>query len=214
VGVVGWSVSSAAGGHFERGDLPPLCVPDGPPKSPEQIETGIQRQNDARRQRWRLAIERSCSALIKEERKIAHLDALSGDGDCGETMRRAAEAILAALNGGQLGLSSPAQLAQTLANALDGKVGGTSGALYGILFTSASNCARQIGDSADMPASDWGKMLMAGEGEKEWECKQRRGAARSGVVLDTCFRFTRNSAPQEYHFIAYAISPLLQVCRP
>ncbi len=61
-----------------------------------------------------------------------------GDGDCGDTLKHGAEAILAALNAGQLQLHRPAATLRQLARAVRSSMGGTSGGLYDVGLTCAA----------------------------------------------------------------------------
>lgn len=58
-----------------------------------------------------------------------------GDGDCGSTIRRGANAILQAV--ANMPLNDAGQLCLCLADCVNA-MGGTSGALYNILFTAAA----------------------------------------------------------------------------
>jgi hypothetical protein len=62
-----------------------------------------------------------------------------GDGDCGDTMARAAAAIQSAVSS-SYPLNSPSSTAAALAGTVGRAVGGTSGALYGVLLTAGVCC--------------------------------------------------------------------------
>jgi dihydroxyacetone kinase len=78
------------------------------------------------------AIEAACGALIAAESELTRLDRLTGDGDLGVNMERAAKAVQAAINSYPLD-DLPATL-KALGHSLRRELGGSSGPLYGILF--------------------------------------------------------------------------------
>ncbi|XP_014215807.1 uncharacterized protein LOC106644692 [Copidosoma floridanum] len=78
----------------------------------------------------------ACRAVINEERTINELDSGCGDADCGSTHRSLAEGILSALEA--LALARPASLMTELAGIAENRMGGTSGAIYSLLFTAAA----------------------------------------------------------------------------
>ena len=76
-------------------------------------------------------IESACRALIAAEPELTELDRITGDGDLGISMQRAAKAILAAA--GSYPLDNLSVTLQALAHTLRRELGGSSGPLYGIL---------------------------------------------------------------------------------
>ena len=83
-------------------------------------------------QNTRQAIKAACQALIAAERQLTELDRITGDGDLGTNMERAAKAILASID--SLPLENIPATLKSLAHALRRELGGSSGPLYGILF--------------------------------------------------------------------------------
>jgi dihydroxyacetone kinase len=77
-------------------------------------------------------------AVIKAEDYLNELDSGSGDGDCGSTFKRGAQAVIEALSSGAIPCSYPSQCLSTLANIIETSMGGTSGALYSIMLTAAA----------------------------------------------------------------------------
>ncbi|KAF9245255.1 hypothetical protein BU15DRAFT_85598 [Melanogaster broomeanus] len=69
------------------------------------------------------AIRRACEALLAAEGEITDMDKIAGDGDCGLTLSAGASGVLEALNQGTV-------------TGEDVNMGGTSGALYSIFFSS------------------------------------------------------------------------------
>jgi dihydroxyacetone kinase len=88
----------------------------------------------------RKCVEAACQALISSEAELNELDAKVGDGDCGSTLATGARAVLDALPSFQL--NSAAATALSLANAIGLHVGGTSGGVFKIFFTSAAAALR------------------------------------------------------------------------
>ena len=99
----------------------------------------------------RAAILAACDALIAAEATLAHLDTRAGDGDCGATMRRGAECVKAAMCKLDGDVFSPGALAASCASIAMSDMGGTSGALYSILFAAVK--AALMGASTTEEAS-------------------------------------------------------------
>ena len=78
------------------------------------------------------AIEAACNALIDAEKELTELDRVTGDGDLGISMKRAAEDVLAAVGSYPLD-NLPATL-KIMGHTLKSEMGGSSGPLYGVLF--------------------------------------------------------------------------------
>ncbi|XP_071441789.1 PTS-dependent dihydroxyacetone kinase 1, dihydroxyacetone-binding subunit DhaK-like [Hetaerina americana] len=109
-------------------------------------------------------IQEAMCALINEENKINFLDTECGDRDCGTTLRRGAEGILAALN--ILPLDCPGALMPCLAAVCEPHMAGTAGSIYCLLLTTCSP-----------PLADVETHEMAGESfswadawAKAWRC--------------------------------------------
>jgi dihydroxyacetone kinase len=83
------------------------------------------------------AIEAACKALIDSESELTDLDRITGDGDLGISMKRAAEAVQEALASYPLD-DLPATL-KALGHTLRRVMGGSSGPLYGVFFLRCGN---------------------------------------------------------------------------
>lgn len=77
-------------------------------------------------------VKKTCEALIAATAELNELDGKVGDGDCGSTMKQSAESVLSVL--GEVSSSSPAALFTAMGSRMD-KVGGSSGVLLSIMFT-------------------------------------------------------------------------------
>ncbi|XP_055988034.1 triokinase/FMN cyclase isoform X1 [Sorex fumeus] len=121
-------------------------------------------------------LERVCSTLLGLEEQLNELDRASGDGDCGTTHSRAARAIQGWLKEGPPP-ASPAQLLSKLSLLLLEKMGGSSGALYGLFLMAA---AQPLRASTDLPS--WSRAMDAG-----LEAMQKYGNAAPGdrTMLDS-----------------------------
>lgn len=123
-----------------------------------------------------LVLERVCTSLLGLEEHLNALDRAAGDGDCGTTHSRAARAIQEWLKEGPPP-ASPAQLLSKLSLLLLEKMGGSSGALYGLFLTAA---AQPLKAKTDLPA--WSAAMDAG-----LEAMQKYGKAAPGdrTMLDS-----------------------------
>ncbi|KAK0040544.1 bifunctional ATP-dependent dihydroxyacetone kinase/FAD-AMP lyase (cyclizing) [Biomphalaria pfeifferi] len=92
------------------------------------------------------ALRNACEQLVAMEKELNKLDTQSGDGDCGSTLALGAKAILKKLgvstNPG-LPVDCPHTLALSLGQITENVMGGSSGALYSLFFTSAAQELRK-----------------------------------------------------------------------
>lgn len=84
------------------------------------------------------AIISVCNVLIENLEVLNKIDREFGDGDTGTTLSKGAVAILDAIQLKKLTFNYPKRLFQTMSELIQLIVGGTSGALYGLFFQSAS----------------------------------------------------------------------------
>jgi dihydroxyacetone kinase len=103
------------------------------------------------------AINAACKALIAAEGELTEMDRVTGDGDLGTTMARAARAVQGALSSYPLD-NIPATL-KALGHSLRRELGGSSGPFYGVLFLRCGNVLESLGPSE--PAS-WTDALAQG----------------------------------------------------
>jgi dihydroxyacetone kinase len=80
----------------------------------------------------RSAIEAACRALTAAEGELTEMDRVTGDGDLGASMARAARAIQSSVN--SYPLDNIAATLKALGHTLRRELGGSSGPLYGVLF--------------------------------------------------------------------------------
>jgi dihydroxyacetone kinase len=89
------------------------------------------------------AIEAACKALIDAESELTEMDRVTGDGDLGTNLERAARALQSAVNSFPLD-DLPATL-KALGHTLRRELGGSSGPLYSVLFLRCGSALEGLG---------------------------------------------------------------------
>ncbi|KIJ20848.1 hypothetical protein PAXINDRAFT_174258 [Paxillus involutus ATCC 200175] len=103
------------------------------------------------------AIRRACDALVAAEGEITEMDKIAGDGDCGLTLKAGASGVLEALNHSVTG-EDVVNSVITISQVTEEKMGGTSGALYSIFFSSLAQALAH--SSAEIATLDvWSSAL-------------------------------------------------------
>ncbi|KIJ53501.1 hypothetical protein M422DRAFT_58449 [Sphaerobolus stellatus SS14] len=90
------------------------------------------------------AIKSACEAVFSVEDELTRYDTVCGDGDCGATFAAGAKGILKSLRTPDLPLHNPASAALAIAKICENNMGGTSGALFAIFFTSLSSALNEL----------------------------------------------------------------------
>ena len=103
------------------------------------------------------AIEAACKALIDAEDELTEMDRLTGDGDLGASMERAAKAIQSAVN--SYPLDDLSATLKALGHTLRRELGGSSGPLYGVLFL---RCGSALEGSGATGLAQWAEALDQG----------------------------------------------------
>ena len=103
------------------------------------------------------ALEAACKALIAAEGELTEMDRVTGDGDLGTSMARAAKAVQDALTSYPLD-NIPATL-KALGRTLRRELGGSSGPLYGVLFLRCGSVLESLGATE---LSSWADALAQG----------------------------------------------------
>jgi dihydroxyacetone kinase len=124
---------------------------------PSKTLTPPQGAQPALEGKTRHVIELACQALIAAEPELTELDRITGDGDLGTNMERAAKAVLAQADGYPLG-DLPETLKQ-LGRTLQREMGGTSGPLYGIFFL---RCGSVLAGSGRLGMGQWAEAVQQG----------------------------------------------------
>ncbi|XP_063228513.1 triokinase/FMN cyclase-like isoform X2 [Bacillus rossius redtenbacheri] len=99
-------------------------------------------------------------AVVACREQLDMLDSGEGDGDCGTTLGRGAQAVMKAISDGQLNCESPSALLSGLSCVCGRTMGGVSGALYYVLFSAAAqvrycNCSLLLAQNL----WSWGSVL-------------------------------------------------------
>ncbi|XP_011705072.1 PREDICTED: bifunctional ATP-dependent dihydroxyacetone kinase/FAD-AMP lyase (cyclizing)-like isoform X2 [Wasmannia auropunctata] len=123
----------------------------------------------------------ACAAIIEKEAYLNGLDRGCGDGDCGSTLKRFADGILSNLD--NLSLSHPAALLSEIANIAEECMGGTSGALYCLFFTTGAKMLASFKQEEDMRRV-WFDAFRSG-----LNCLEKYGKAKVGdrTMIDTMY---------------------------
>lgn len=152
----------------------------GNEKNTVSTETPVHTQTGRRSKQ---AIEAACRALIEAEDELTELDRITGDGDLGASMKRAAQAVQNAVDSYPLD-DIPSTL-KALAHTLRRELGGSSGPLYGIFFL---RCGTVL-EASGAGLTQWAVALAQG-------CRAIRelGGAKPGnrTMLDALDPFVRS----------------------
>ncbi|KAM0544090.1 hypothetical protein ACHAPJ_011972 [Fusarium lateritium] len=105
---------------------------------PKEVEKTIDDGNDLKIDPSILEamLRSACEALIQAEPHLTKWDTVMGDGDCGETLKTGASALIQALDNGLAKSGSVVAVLQELEDIVEGKMGGTLGGILGIFFVS------------------------------------------------------------------------------
>jgi dihydroxyacetone kinase len=144
--------------------------------------TGKGAQSEAGRNA-KLAIEAACRALIDAEGEVTEMDRLTGDGDLGTSMERAAKAVQDAV--GSYPLDDVPATLKALGHTLRRELGGSSGPLYGALFL---RCSNVLASSEATGPAQWAEAL-----EQGCVAISELGGAKPGdrTMLDALDPFTK-----------------------
>jgi dihydroxyacetone kinase len=134
------------------------------------------------------AIEDACQALILAEPELTELDRMTGDGDLGVSMARAARAVQQDIH--SYPLNDISRTFKALAHTLGRELGGSSGPFYGVLFL---RCGNILGRS---PTIEWTQWVQAFE--EGCDAIGELGGAKPGdrTMLDALYPFV-NRLKQE-----------------
>lgn len=103
------------------------------------------------------AIEAACKALLGAEGELTEMDRVTGDGDLGTSMERAAKAVQGAV--GSYPLDDVPATIRAIGHTLRRELGGSSGPLYGVLFL---RCGSVLEKSGAMGLTQWAGALDQG----------------------------------------------------
>ena len=135
------------------------------------------------------AIESACKAVISAADELTEMDRITGDGDLGSSMERAAKAVLEHL--ASYPLDDIAATLRALAHTVRRELGGSSGPLYGVLLL---RCGTVLEGSVSVEISQWAEALTQGS-----QAISELGGAKPGdrTMLDALHPFltTLKEAP-------------------
>ena len=103
----------------------------------------------------------ACDAIIEAEPDLTKWDTVMGDGDCGETLKTGATALLASVDQGLTKSGSVVEVLRELEDIVESKMGGTLGGILGIFFVALRNAVESniaIAQSGSIVAL-WGVAL-------------------------------------------------------
>jgi len=115
---------------------------------------GAQSETGRKTQR---AIEAACKALLGAEGELTEMDRVTGDGDLGASMERAAKAVQGAV--GSYPLDDVPATFKAIGHTLRRELGGSSGPLYGVLFL---RCGSVLEESVVTGLAQWTEALDQG----------------------------------------------------
>jgi triose/dihydroxyacetone kinase / FAD-AMP lyase (cyclizing) len=118
--------------------------------------TGRGAQSEAGR-KTKQAIEAACKALLGVESELTEMDRVTGDGDLGTSMGRAAKAVQVAV--GLYPLDDVPATIRAIGHTLRRELGGSSGPLYGVLFL---RCGSILEKSGATGLAQWAEVLDQG----------------------------------------------------
>ncbi len=155
------------------------------PETKIEVSSGAPKEAESEvGRRTRQAIEAACQSLIKAEPELTELDRITGDGDLGASMERAARAVLAALDSYPLN-DLPAML-KAIGHTLRRELGGSSGPLYGILFL---RCGSTLEAAGAIGMEQWVDAIQKGS-----DAISELGGAKPGdrTMLDALDPFVKS----------------------
>ncbi|RCI08200.1 hypothetical protein L249_6342 [Ophiocordyceps polyrhachis-furcata BCC 54312] len=107
----------------------------------------------------------ACASLVEAEPDLTRWDTVMGDGDCGQTLKSGAAAMLAALDRGLAKSGSVGEVLVELEDVAEGKMGGTLGGILCIFFVALRSAVEEemgrgsSASSSSSPAAVWASAL-------------------------------------------------------
>ncbi|KAJ6261277.1 Dihydroxyacetone kinase [Drechslerella dactyloides] len=125
------------------------------------------------------------SRIRAEEPLLTKLDTVLGDGDCGTTLLKAATAVHASFQSPSNNTTDTPAVIWRIAEAVDGSMGGTSGALYSIFLHALSTSLQSTPSSSSLRAA-FATALGASLDEL---CKYTRARTGDRTLMDALIPF-------------------------
>ncbi|KAG4425537.1 hypothetical protein IFR04_001234 [Cadophora malorum] len=140
-------------------------------------EAELQGQQDGAKMNideFRAQVTQACKNLIEAEGRITEADTIVGDGDCGITLARGANAVMAYVEKTQLSPNAaPALLG--ISNVIEESMDGTSGALYSIFFNALASALRSLPSTGELGSSEWGSVASSALAKLQAATPARQG---------------------------------------
>ena len=107
-------------------------------------------------------LRNACHELVQAEPDLTKWDTVMGDGDCGETLKTGAQALLSAVDGGLAKSGSVVKVLLELEEIVESKMGGTLGGILGIFFVSLRSAVEKsiYEKSSSSTEALWGGALV------------------------------------------------------
>jgi dihydroxyacetone kinase len=176
---------------------PPAVAPDRGVRASKRSTPPVSNDSSSDSARkTRRAIESACRALIAAEPELTELDRITGDGDLGAGMQRAAKAVEAAI--GSYPLDDLPATIKALAHTLRRELGGSSGPLYGVL---SLRCGSVLDTAGTIGVEQWAQAL-----EQGCQAISELGGAQPGdrTMLDALVPFVKALQSRESLLAAVA----------
>lgn len=116
----------------------------------------------------------ACKNVIAAEPQITQSDTIVGDGDCGITLARGGQAVLAFLDTSDMASDAHITLVR-LATVIEDSMDGTSGAIYSIFFAALASAIRSMSFTPTLDSTAWGAAAKSALTKLQLATPARRG---------------------------------------
>ncbi|WYZ46273.1 hypothetical protein EsH8_IX_000498 [Colletotrichum jinshuiense] len=137
------------------------------------------------------SVRSGCESAIAAEPQLTKWDMVMGDGDCGEAVKGLCEAVIRNLDNGVAASGSVFLFLESTIEAVD-DMGGTLGAILGILLSAFSSALRSKVQGDSMTAASLSSVVYASSLASAVESLKSHTPAREGdrTVMDVLLPFT------------------------
>jgi dihydroxyacetone kinase len=130
-------------------------------------------------------VSAACENVMAAEPQITHFDTIVGDGDCGMTLARGAQAVLSFVNSTQLS-SNAGETTLRIANIIEDNMDGTSGAIFSIFLAALVSAIKSIPPSKrTLDTQTWGTVGKAALSQLQLATPARQGDRTLMDALET-----------------------------
>ena len=146
-------------------------------------------------------VSAACENVMAAEPQITHFDTIIGDGDCGMTLARGAQAVLSFVNSTQLS-SNAGETTLRIANIIEDNMDGTSGAIFSIFLVALVSAIKAIPPSKrTLDTQTWGTVGKAALSQLQLATPARQG---DRTLMDALEPFVESIANEDTVDIAVA----------